>query len=320
MKAFRFFFVLMRVAAAVSDPCSPEGCKAQASPEEGSDDSSIFLQLSTEPQRTFAGPSPEECDASISRVSFFVLNLDRRRQDKLKKMEQAIARDAGWMCGQTCRVSAPDGAILGPHAPEALISNADWQDIRYVNKNERIVGRKLTPGAVALIVGHGLMWEHALQSNAEFAVVMEDDLARFHPEFKQFMCQLMHRKDAQQDWDFILLQSAHEVVDPYRPIMFKTGDRINNTGMYIIKLEAARKALAAVFPIRDLVQLDEPTSAFWTHLRGGITSPAVADAGHGVTDVQQYALLQLNSSSPALCNIQDCAPLDQSRMLVPELM
>lgn len=264
-----------------------------------------------------------ECD--LGHLPFYLLNLDRRREDKFALMEQVIARDVPWMCKRTCRVSAPDGQKwneLGTHLNSNIMDSKEWQKVTEVLKGTQIYGGKLTPGAVALIVGHGRMWERILQDKAPFAVVMEDDLSRFHPETCYYLGMVTHNPSLQRGWDFIMLQHSAQTIDsnniaPY-PITAR-GEHVFNTGMYIIKLDAARKALQAMFPISP-VQLDSPQSPFWTNLTGAHTIPAVADQDHMITDVQQYKQYHLNTMPAShSCSIRDCKKLDTSRMLIPAL-
>jgi GR25 family glycosyltransferase involved in LPS biosynthesis len=251
-------------------------------------------------------------DCALADMPFFVLNLDRRRKDKFGAMEHVIEREAPWMCEKTCRVSAPDGQTWGPHLNNRIMGDKAWQKVRNISQYDTVVAHKLTQGAVALIAGHGRMWEHVLQAKAKFAVVMEDDLVRFHPNLKTFLCWITHYPGMQDGWDFMLLQSASQPVVP-RTLTYTKEGHVYNTGMYIIKLEAARKALQTMFPITHPVQLDSPDSFFWTKLRGAHTRPGAADASHDITDVQQYTLM------PSTCSIQDCKPLDPKGMVVPEL-
>lgn len=227
-------------------------------------------------------------------LPFYVLNLDRRREDKLLWMEHAIDDFAPWICDRTCRVSAPDGSKWGPKVSSHIITDEQWQKARDIDQYTTIVGGNLTRGATALIAGHGRMWEHILQQKAEFAVVMEDDITRFHPYLSNFLCMLTEIRGLQNGWDFMMMQMADQYVPPAPASTdyptFKEKEHVYNTGMYIIKADAAKKALQASFPIEELVQLDNPNSPLWTNLTGAHTKPALADASHELTDVQQTFL------------------------------
>lgn len=263
----------------------------------------------------------EEC--SLDDVRFYILNLDRRREDKFAAMKGVINRDAPFMCDKACRVSAPDGSKWGKHISSHIMPDKQWQTIKKGSVFESKGYPHLTPGAVALTVGHGRMWEHAVQSGARFAVVMEDDLIRFHPEFEPLLCYITHHKGLQRGWDFLLMQEGFKFVDGARlPIIHADGGMEErhkfNTGMYIIKVDAATKALNYTFPMSEpFVQLDDPHSALWSKLRGGHTDPPAADAGHDITDVQTGLLRKKTGSGK--CHINDCKPLDKSRTIVPEL-
>lgn len=267
-----------------------------------------------------AAAGKEEGDCDINDVPFYVLNLDRRRDDKLWAMQKVIERDVPWMCKQTCRVSAPDGrlwSLLGLELKSRIISSEAWQDIR------RNAAYGLTPGGVALMAGHGKIWEHILQDKAPFAVVMEDDLMAFHPDTKKFLCRITKTPALQEGWDFMIMQMGFMgIYNSTEPPTLKRNEHVHNTGMYIMKLDAARKALQNVFPITKYVQLDDRHSAFWSKLRGAHTIPAIADASHETTDVQveEYSQRFDAKKSASRCSIHDCQPLNSSRMVVPELL
>jgi len=265
-------------------------------------------------------------DCPLDGVPSYVLNLDRRAADKLPSMQRVIHRDAPWMCSKTCRVSAPDGEAWRDQVNSRIMSDVDWQ--RVVNKSEGVAinGHQLTPGAVALIAGHGRMWEHAVRDKAPFAVIMEDDLAHFHPGLKALLCMISQFEALQEGWDFLMLQH-NGGYDPHKKLTLKEEGHVWNTGMYIIKLDAARKALKGTFPITKLVQMDSKHSAFWSKLRGAHTVPAAADASHGITDVQQLGFTVESTTNTSTkvasglpCKIIDCEPLDTANMLVPELV
>lgn len=280
---------------------------------------SIQRLFDVEDVRRAAAANKIENECVLGEVPFYVLNLDKRRADKLVNMERAMGRDAPWMCKRTCRVSAPDGQEWGSHVNRRIVDEKVWQKARNVSQYEKVVGVKLTPGAVALIAGHGRMWEHILQEKAPFAVVMEDDLFRFHPDFKRFLCWITQIRGLQDGWDFMMAQMANIWVNAAHQLTFTKGEWVANTGMYIIKLDAARKALKTMFPISKPTQLDMHDSPFWTKLRGAHTVPAVADASHEITDVQQYLVQNTTASASSDCSIPDCKPLDTSHMVVPAL-
>jgi len=269
-------------------------------------------------------PPKTDNACTLDNLPFYVLNLDRRRGDKLWAMEAAIQRDVPWMCEKTCRVSAPDGRLWGllkQPLNSHIIPAAHWQGIMGVGPVGTIRGGALTPGAIALMIGHARMWEHILQEKAPFAVIMEDDLSKFHPLTKEFLCKITHDTDMQKGWDFMLMQNAWRgILDagPPSTIPILKWGHMHNTGMYIIKLDAVRKVLHSMFPITGHVQLDDPGSAFWATLRGGWTVPAIAEASHAITDVQQQGFAR-NTSSPTVCKIHDCKKLNPANMVVPEL-
>lgn len=276
----------------------------------------LFNAASLREVNNTAVANERQGECTLAGVPFYILNLDRRRADKFVAMEGVIERDMPWMCSKTCRVSAPDGQSWGARVNSKIMGDKDWQTVR-ANKHETYP--KLTPGAVALMAGHARIWEHIVQEKAPFAVVMEDDLARFHPQTAKLLCWITQVTSMQSGWDFIMMQDGWNPADPYKPLIMHSKGHVFNTGMYIIKLEGARKALQAMFPVTKLVQLDHTDSPLWSKLRGGHTDPSAADASHDITDVQSNQFFNASASLGSGCAIPDCKPLKRSSMIVPEL-
>jgi len=222
------------------------------------------------------------------------------------------------MLGNMCRVSAPDGSKWGAQMSESVASPQAWKDAVTVTKSGRhFTYGVLGKGGIGLIAGHGLVWEHIVNQGEPFGVVMEDDVSKVHPDTVTFLGDLQSNKSLQEGWDFLLLQSNNNPVGPGpRSISFH---HQSNTAMYVIKLDAARKMLKLSFPLKaGSVQLDGGNGLLWTNLRGAVVRPALADASHGVTDVQQRSFLRTTGFTPPT-HIEDCPGLDAAHMVVPSL-
>ena len=59
----------------------------------------------------------------------------------------------------------------------------------------------LTNGGFALIFGHAFIWEHIVEQDFPFALVLEDGLGHLHPDLGHFICRVAH--DLELKWDFI---------------------------------------------------------------------------------------------------------------------
>jgi hypothetical protein len=269
---------------------------------------------------------------SLDGVSFYVLNLDRRREDKFKPLQETIRTKAPWMIERTCRVSAPDGIAWTSTMDASIISDQAWKSaVDNTRGNNKIAGGPITQGGVALIVGHALIWEHIVKSGQPFGVVMEDDITEFHPQAKEFLVQLRTNQSLQQGWDFLLFNECRDIRPGHVtkcqencgqvaniPIKITVDDHAYCTGMYVIKSDAAQTLLKSTFPINNPVQLDNPDGPMWGKLRGAYTLPSVVGVSHEITDVQKY--VQFEGTTKQQPEIPDCPALEPSSMVLPALL
>jgi len=277
----------------------------------------VGTQILSAPLASKSNANKDEGDSLGELLQFYILNLDRRRADKFATLEKTISEDAPWMTERSCRVSAPDGATWGSHVSESIVTGEVWEAaVHTTDSKVHFEADILGKGGVALVAGHGRIWEHIVQKGAPFAVVMEDDISHISPNAKSFLHNVQSNASLQSGWDFLLLQHADMRITQ-EPIAIQHKHNFN-TGMYIIKLEAARKALQTIFPISGQArQLDSYDGPLWHNLRGAVIKPAVAEARHDITDVQQRrpSFLQVRASA----DIHDCPALDTSRMVFPAL-
>merc|ERR1719482_2496783 len=100
------------------------------------------------------------------------------------------------------------------------------------------MGRALTVGSVALILGHGRAWEHIRQQNFPFGLVMEDDVTTIHPQLQQFLCSWA--KKPAHSWDYLQLQPCDndEKINVSQSLQATPGTE-DCMGMYAITREAA---------------------------------------------------------------------------------
>merc|ERR1719265_2639345 len=94
-------------------------------------------------------------------LRFYVLNLDKRREDKLVSFERVVESDAPWILDSICRVSAPDATRWGAQITEDLAEAQVWKDAKNVTASREMVkGDTLEVGAMGCLAGHALVWEH----------------------------------------------------------------------------------------------------------------------------------------------------------------
>eukprot|EP00747_Dinoflagellata_sp_TGD_P162348 gnl/TRDRNA2_/TRDRNA2_179837_c0_seq1.p1 gnl/TRDRNA2_/TRDRNA2_179837_c0~~gnl/TRDRNA2_/TRDRNA2_179837_c0_seq1.p1 ORF type:complete len:379 (-),score=68.68 gnl/TRDRNA2_/TRDRNA2_179837_c0_seq1:45-1067(-) len=261
----------------------------------------------------------------LASVRAFVMNLDRRK-DRMEKLERVFSEQAPWMTKLTCRVSAPDGNAFPDRLNPRLIAEDAWAAVR--NRTDHRVhtkGRRLTKGAVGLMMGHARVWEQVVHSNASWGLVMEDDITKLHKGLDDFLCGLLPKeaeaaRSDSQTWEYLQLQGSEMKVRdiPLKVIEGTSG----NTGMYLITRDAAVKALNAVFPVtRRTAQLDAHRSFLRKGLRAYRTKHGAAEQTGSTTDSDVQILLQTGSISHDLADhqIADCDPVPEGSMVLPAL-
>lgn len=263
-----------------------------------------------------------ECE-ELTKLPVFVLNL-QRRSDRLSKLSHFLSKKAPWLLQRSCRVEAPDGSRLNESgdvlglATEAMAQAA----IERSHSGTQSLLLYMTQGALALIFGHGRIWEHILQQDFPYAIVMEDDISELHPGLGSFLCDAMK---GNVSWDLIQLQhwrpgkenrGLESQFQPSKPLELKPGTGYN-TGMYMITKEAASKMLDYQFPLGfagKTLQIDHDNSPLRSKLKGFHSEGRAASQSSEDTDVQIVSLLQANETL-----IKDCPPLDPSQMKLAEL-
>ena len=273
----------------VSQPCActdaTTGCTSEF-PAKGStcdategQETSMLLQ----PLRpsSWLEPGKAKVDAgNFSSIPAFVLNLERRK-DRLGNFSRVLYEQAPWLHKITCRVAAHDGKAFGDRLKKSLIPDTVWQSAVSRDKYQnRTVGGSLTKGGVALIMGHAIMWEHLLQTQAPWGIFMEDDLTYIHPDLGSLLEKLGKSLPAPgHDWDRLQIQGEGQGLDCpnyslQAPLHIRNGSG-PTSGMYIITREAARSALEAYFPMQG-GQLDNTHSFLRSQCRGHHICPIPA--------------------------------------------
>lgn len=230
-----------------------------------------------------------------------VINLDRR-PDRLERFVKALQTSEPWLLatGKLCRIAGRDGAHLslprGRHLragrtegvkkrlaevvipkslmdvdalvrdgwttpvalAAALSSNSTWP--------------QMTAGGLGLYLGHAAAWQHVVNSDLDFGVVLEDDLTLFAPTFAGQVAEILGGREDQafvfrSPWDLLYLQRCNDDAWPkpragdlvhHQPpqsvhsaeVPVPTGEVTTCTGAYIITKRGAEIMLADGFPRR----------------------------------------------------------------------
>lgn len=199
----------------------------------------------------------------------FVINLDRS-VDRLAAMEQRLARiGLPWQ-----RVRAVEGREL------------DWRRCPEIDVPgyERRHGKTLVGSEAGCYLSHLDAMRAFLRSNADYALLLEDD-ADFPPNFVPLLHQLLHHAS---DWDIVKLSSFHSgtpvplapLVQPYR--LAVPLSRHCNSNSVLINRQAARVLLRRLLPMR--LPYDHALERAWLFgLKLRVVSPSPCPADTGLT-------------------------------------
>ncbi len=167
-------------------------------------------------------------------MAAYVISLPRSRA-RLARMEQQLAA----MALPYTLIPGIDGAN------EWVRLSADLDEPAFV----RNVGRPVLPGEIGAYHAHLQVWQTFLKSDAQVALVMEDDVI-FHPDFKEALEAALSIRD---EWDFLKLNK----IRAKQPICRGTIGRwhlnaylgpATGLGAYLITRQLATKLLPAMLP------------------------------------------------------------------------
>jgi hypothetical protein len=198
------------------------------------------------------------------------------------------------------RVDAVDGSTLelkaGPVAAEDAVQQA--------KEVERVVGNKLTPGAIGLLTTwHGLLVRAESELSGHEAVLILEDDARFVPEFSEALDAVLLDLDAYDAaWQAVQL-GYYPGSSKLLPVL-SGGQRLRHivqpllsfgcVGMLVRGAEFARRLHQVLFPVRAGQQLDSAFSQHSPELRVYASAAPLLGAvlsECGDTDIQRLAMV-----------------------------
>lgn len=193
-------------------------------------------------------PCPELRD-----LRFYLLNLDRR-PDRLKRMEALLSEEQPWMCGMTCRVPGPDGSTFGKLMNENLVDRGIWANAvdRSATQQQALGRLQMTMGRVGTSLGHALIWDQIRNQQEPWAVVMEDDLAYFNPQYGQALCHIVKKKITmgEPQYDLVRLTNCkYKHCENADVVSLVQEPNELCLGAYAMTKASASKAIDGMFPI-----------------------------------------------------------------------
>ena len=168
----------------------------------------------------------------------WVINLDRAPQ-RLARVGAALdALGLRWT-----RFAAVEGRLLEPQEQERLLDRAGF---------ERLHGMTPTPGELGCYLSHLGVMQNFLQSPAEFALVLEDDVQPT-AALPEVLARLLQ---AQARWDMVKLSAIHSgspigVLDlPQGHQLGVMLSRCTGSSAYLINRRAAQRYRASLLPMQ----------------------------------------------------------------------
>lgn len=217
---------------------------------------------------------------------WLVINLDRAPQRLAAMQSQCEALGIG-----LTRVSAMDGRDL---AAEALNSMPDVDAVAF----KRNTARTVRGGDVGCYMSHLRAATQFLQSNSEFAVVMEDD-AIINADTVAVVAALT-APNAPRDWDMVKLAAEHRLnAFNLRPVVRRYWLAVNYTRqtsavIYVVNRRAAETFARKLLPMA--VPYDFAFDRGWAlDLRTRVISPLVAGYGLQPSQIETAATPKVKS-------------------------
>lgn len=173
------------------------------------------------------------------KVGAYVINLDRsiERFDYIKNNVTALGFPME-------RVSGVDGLKL---SKDEIQSKVDLDAYKF------FMGKDLKVGTIGCYLSHVKTWESFLNSEYEFALIVEDDVS-FNP--KKLRTVIDYLTNHQELWDIVSFEIRHrgsplavrKIMEDQILAVYLA--EITDTGAYLINRRMAKKLLEKAFPIK----------------------------------------------------------------------
>lgn len=212
------------------------------------------------------------------KVNAYVINLDssKARHDYITPLIEALGL-------KTARISAIDGRKLSDIEIRQLI-DPNIFDFYWSTK-----------GTIGCSLSHIKTWKEFLDSDAEFALILEDDI-NFEPaKLRSVIDELTHN---QSYWDIVSFDVAHKGT----PVTIKTLGRhqhlslylteVTHTGSYLLNRKAALKLLEKSLPIK--MPVDHYFNRPWEFglVFTGVENPRLVSQQRGYSDIKHRELIE----------------------------
>lgn len=191
------------------------------------------------------GPDPAPSNTQVSvpitsgKVQAYIINLDRapERYASVKNL-------VGSLGFPVTRLSATDGKTL---------SNMEIQEKVDGTIYEKLMGHSAQLGTIGCYLSHLRTWQAFLDSDAEFALVFEDDIHFDSARLRETIDELLQNNHLWDSVSFDLFGTAN----PWTLTTLKNNGKLSvypkqvtHSGAYLMNRKAAQKWIAKALPIK----------------------------------------------------------------------
>lgn len=216
-------------------------------------------------------PNPD----MIKGLGVYLINLDRS-QDRLEYVRDNILK-LGFGLN---RISAVDGRLL---------SKEEINNVIDIEKYKRAIGYTPKVGMIGCNLSHIKTWTTFLNSNFEFALILEDDVSFDSKRMKNTINNIITNPKL---WDIATFDigrsgiplTIKEFNDNQRIVVYL--GEVLKTGAYLVNRAAARALLSKAYPLRMPIDLYFTRSWEFDLKFVGVENPRLVNQTFGYSETQ----------------------------------
>ncbi len=220
------------------------------------------------------------------KIQAYIINLDRS-----KERYAYIKNNVETLGYSITRFSAIDGNKL---EQEILQQKVD------LHKYNKFIGHYPRNGTIGCYLSHTAVWEEFLRSDAEFALILEDDV-NFNSELlKQTIQEVIQMSNI---WDIINFDIRHKGfpvavrnLNNNQKLVYYLFE-VTNAGCYLLNRKAAQTMLAKAYPMQ--LPIDHFFTRAWEFKLkfAGIEEPRLVQQQYGDSEINTSAKIQTNDDT-----------------------
>jgi len=308
-----------------------------------------------------AGPSsfavaPDATDCAVgtchaSDIPILVISLPDHAESHARLLGFVESLGNHSIRNRVCRTPGINGRNLPATMPTSLIDGGSWQRAQQRTASQKsLEGHLMGTPTVGLTLAHALAWQRIVAEGWPMAIVAEDDIRYFSPEFDselEMARRSVARQSSEERLDLLQLQSCSSeggsctpssggwakpdepmseadallLRTKHGPTQVVAGQTCYCMGMYLITGEGARRALRASLPLQGDEQMDGPGMQWWKQLRTGMMGPPIAQCAQLGTLAQgpSVAALAADKAVVAECDADGTSAQLSAEALVKQM-